>query len=315
MLNLRRLHVLAAVVDAGSVTAAAERLGFTPSSVSQQVNQLERELGMPLLEKSGRGIRPTIAGQALADHAQPLLDSAAAVEDAMSDLREGRVGRVRFASFASAGDSLLPVALAQLRARLPGVHVATSIVEGEQVWEAMRAGRIDVAITLEPYTVTDQPNDGYVRQHLFDDPYRLILPADHPYASQSTIELLDVAGEEWVACVGATGACQDATITVCHQYGFEPRFVAEAAEFPAAQAYVAAGLGISLVPVLALGAVRPGVVVRRLRREPEPRHVWLVVRPAVADLLPIRETVRAIKAAATAHRRALRAETVRSVSA
>ena len=113
MLDLRRLQVLAAVVDTGSVTAAATRLGYTPSSVSQQLSVLERETGVPLLEKNGRGIRPTEAGVLLAEHAEGILRSVSAAETAMTDLREGRSGRVRVMSFTSAGDTLLPTAVAR----------------------------------------------------------------------------------------------------------------------------------------------------------------------------------------------------------
>ena len=119
MLDLRRLQVLHAVVDTGSVTAAATRLGYTPSSVSQQLSVLERETGVPLFEKHGRGIRPTEAGVLLAEHAVGVLRAVSDAEDAMADLREGRSGRVRVMSFTSAGDTLLPTAVAHLRRTRP----------------------------------------------------------------------------------------------------------------------------------------------------------------------------------------------------
>jgi DNA-binding transcriptional LysR family regulator len=303
MLDIRRLQVLAAVVDTGSVTAAATRLGYTPSSVSQQLSVLERETGVPLFEKHGRGIRPTEAGVLLAEHAAGVLRAVSDAEDAISDLREGRSGRVRVMSFASAGDSLLPPAVAHLRRTRPGLHVATTIGETEQAYELLRSNQIELAVVLEPFARGDEPDDDLLRVHLLDDPYRAMLPEGHPLAQEDTVELTDLAHEDWVAAMGGNGFCRDDTIDLCRRAGFCPRFVAQAVEFPAAQAYVAAGIGVGLVPVLALGAVHSGVAIRRLRREPEPRHVWVVTRPTIAATATVAAMVQALRLAAAEHHR------------
>jgi len=303
MLDLRRLQVLVAVVDTGSVTAAATRLGYTPSSVSQQLSVLERETGVPLFEKHGRGIRPTEAGVLLAEHAAGVLRAVSDAEDAMTDLREGRSGRVRVMSFTSAGDTLLPTAVARLRRTRPGLHVATTVGETEQAYEMLRANQIELAVVLEPFALGDEPHDDLLRVHLLDDPYRAMLPEGHPLAESDTVELTDLAHEDWVAAMGGNGFCRDDTIDLCRRAGFTPRFVAHAVEFPAAQAYVAAGIGVGLVPVLALGTVHRGVSIRRLRREPEPRHVWVVTRPAIATTPTVLETVDALRRAASEHER------------
>jgi DNA-binding transcriptional LysR family regulator len=304
MLDLRRLQVFAAVVDTGSVTAAAHRLGFTPSSVSQQVSQLEREVGLALLEKSGRGIKPTSAGLTLAEHAGVVLRTVSDAEDVMSDLREGRTGRVRVVSFASAGDSLMPAAVADLRRTQPGLQVATTIADTDEAYEQLHAGRVDIAMVLEPYGRGDEPVDDLVRIHLLDDPYRVMLPEGHRLAHERLVDLTDLSGEDWVSAVGGNGMCRDETVDICRRAGFIPRFVAQAVEFPAAQAYVATGIGVGLVPVLALGAIHDGVVVRPMRKEPEPRHVWVLTRPSLLDHVPVAHTLRALRAAATEHRKA-----------
>ena len=303
VLDLRRLQVLATVVDAGSVTAAATRLGYTPSSVSQQLSVLERETGVRLFEKHGRGIRPTEAGVLLAEHAIGVLRSVSDAEDAMADLREGRSGRVRVMSFTSAGDTLLPSAVAHLRRTRPGLHVATTIGETEQAHEMLRGNQIELAVVLEPFAKGDEPHDDLLRVHLLDDPYRAMLPEGHPLADGETVELTDLAHEDWVAAMGGNGFCRDDTIDLCRRAGFTPRFVAHAVEFSAAQAYVAAGIGVGLVPVLALGTVHRGVSIRRLRREPEPRHVWIVTRAAIAASATVAETVDALRRASTEHSR------------
>ncbi len=304
MLDIRRLHVLAAVVDTGSVTAAATRLGYTPSSVSQQVSALERDVGIPLLEKHGRGIKATEAGMLLAGHAGIVLRAVSDAEEALDDLREGRSGRVRVMSFSSAGDSLLPAAVAHLRRTQPGLHVATTIGETDHAYELLASSQIDVAVVLEPFGAGEEPDDGLVHLHLLDDPYRAMLPEGHRLAGEDSIELVDLAHDDWVAAMGGNGFCRDDTIDLCRRAGFAPHFVAHAVEFPAAQAYVATGIGVGLVPVLALGTVHRGVVIRPLRREPEPRHVWAVTRPAIATTVPVSTTMQALLVATDEHRRA-----------
>jgi DNA-binding transcriptional LysR family regulator len=304
MLDIRRLLVFSTVVDTGSVTAAAHRLGFTPSSVSQQVSLLEREVGLALLEKSGRGIKPTSAGLTLAEQARVVMRAVTDAEEVMADLREGRTGRVRVVSFNSAGDSLMPSAVADLRQTQPGLQVATSIADTEEAYDQLRASRVEVALVLEPYGPGDEPDDGLVHIHLLDDPYRVMLPEGHRLAGESVVDLTDLSGDDWVSAIGGNGLCRDETVDICRRAGFSPHFVAQAVEFPAAQAYVATGIGVGLFPVLALGLIHDGVVVRPIRKEPEPRHVWAITRPALVEHVPVAQTLKALRKAAAEHRKA-----------
>ena len=301
MIDVRRLQVFAVVVGTGSITAAAAELGFTPSSVSQQMSALERETGVALFEKHGRGIRPTDAGLLLAEHAHNVARAVAGAEEALTDVRDGRTGRVRILSFTSAGDALLPSAVAHLRRSHPGLVVAAVFGENDDAAKMLHDNEIDVALVLEPFAKGEAPDDSLVRVHLLDDPYRAMLPCGHPLAAQDTVELTDLAREDWVAAVGANSSCRTDTVSICRRAGFSPRFVAQALEFPAAQAYVATGIGVGLIPELALGTVHEGVVIRPLRRPPEPRHVWAVIRPQVATSAAVTATVKALKAAARAH--------------
>jgi DNA-binding transcriptional LysR family regulator len=303
MIDVRRLQVFSVVVDTGSITAAAAELGFTPSSVSQQMSALERETGVALFEKNGRGIRPTDAGLMLAEHAQAVARAVAGAEAALADVRDGRTGRVRILSFTSAGDALLPSAVAHLHRTHPDLAVITSFGENEDAVRLLRDSEIDVALVLEPFPKGEAPADSLVRVHLLDDPYRAMLPVDHPLAAHETVDLTELADEDWVAAVGANSSCHTDTISICRRAGFSPRFVAHALEFPAAQAYVATGIGVGLIPELALGTVHEGVVIRPLRSAPEPRHVWAAVRPAVAGTASVTAAVKALKSAAREHER------------
>lgn len=306
MLDIRRLEVLNSVVDTGSITEAAHTLGFTVSSVSQQMTTLESQLDVVLFEKSGRGIRPTAAAVLLAGHAKILLAAVADAERALEDLRLGRKGRLHVVSFPSAGDSLVPPAMAELRKRQPGVLVEASVDEYEGSYERLRAGRADVIVVVEAYGAGGAPTDDLVRVHLFDDPYRLLLPKGHRLARRRSVDVADLATEDWVSTHG-TGYdyVRELTVAAGRRAGFTPRIVAQADEFPATQGYVAAGLGVALAPVLALGAVHAGVVVKRLAHDLPPRHVWAATRPSVATLAPVAAMLRALRGAAAAQRRAM----------
>ena len=292
MLDLRRLHVFVAVVDTGSVTEAAYRLGFTPSSVSQQVAQLEREIGLGTAGEVGprhqAHVCRTDAGGA---GAHGPCRSPAEAESVMADLREGRTGRVRVVSFTSAGDSLMPVVVAELRRTAPGLQVATTIARDRRGVRRASCGSGRRRSRSGAVRQGAEPEDGLVRTHLLDDPFRVMLPSSHRLSKEKVVDLQDLAGDDWIAAVGVNGLGRDETVAICRRAGFSPRFAALTVEFPAAQAYVAIGIGVGLVPALALGTVHEGVVVRPIRNEPEPRHVWALTRPSLVDHVPVAQTL------------------------
>jgi len=298
MLSTRLLQVHRTVVTEGTLTAAAALLGYTVSAVSQQLTQLEHEAGIALYEKAGRGVRPTSAGRALAEHADRILAAVEDAEAALRDLREGRTGRLRVVSFHSAGASLMPPAVAQMRRSMPGLYVLPVVDEAEGALRRLRAGEVDLVVVAEPFGREEAPQDDLVRVHLLDDHYRVLLPADHPLAARRTIDLADLADTDWVVTTAAPGYVDDITVATCRRAGFTPRVVAEGDEFTVTQGYVAAGVGAALVPLLGLETVRPHIVVRRLRQAPEPRHIWVATRPALRDQAAVRRMIAALRAAA-----------------
>lgn len=303
MLTPRLLLVHRTVVGEGTLTAAATALGYTVSAVSQQLSQLEREAGSPLYEKAGRGVRPTAAGLLLAEHAARVLGAIEDAQTALSDLRAGRTGRLRVVSFHSAGESLLPAAITTLRRRTPTLHVMPLVDETDGALKRLRAGDVELVIVVEPFGRGEQPTDDLHRVHLLDDEYRLLLPHDHPLAHRRVIDLADLSATDWIVTTGPADYVREATITACRKAGFTPRLVAEADEFPVTQGYVAAGLGAAIVPLLALGAVREHVLVRRLRTPPQPRHIWIATRPPLTGQPGVRHMISALTAAAAQHRR------------
>ena len=300
MIDVRRLQVLRAVVETGSVSAAAELLSYTPSAVSQQVSALERETGVRLLERVGRGVRPTDAAMLLYEHTTRVLASIRDAEDALSALRAGHIGRIRLGAFPTAGSSLVPGALAAFQALHPNIALDLVVLEPDEAITALRNGSIDVAVTVQTRSPGDVADDGLVHRHLLADPFRVVLPRSHPLAAKRSVDLAVLASERWIGIRSCPGYCQLVVELACSQAGFLPSYAIEADEYPTAQGFVAAGLGVALVPLLALGAsVHPGVAVRRLKGGAQPaRQVWATTRPAVADQAPVRAMLACLQSAA-----------------
>jgi DNA-binding transcriptional LysR family regulator len=297
VLTPRLLVVHRAVLETGTLTAAATDLGYTVSAVSQQLAALEREAGQPLWEKVGRGVRPTPAGVLLGELAVPILAGIEDAETRLDDLRSGRSGRLRVVSFHTAGESLLPSAIAELHRSLPGIVVHPLVDETEGALRRLRAAEVDAVIVVEPYGSGESPDDDLHRTHLLDDEYRILLHADHPLARRRTIDVADLADADWVVTSGPVQYVRTATDDVCRRAGFTPHVVAEGDEFSLTQGYVAVGLGVALAPLIALGAVRRHIAVRRLRPAPEPRHIWLITRPSLAAQPPLRALTDALRRA------------------
>ncbi|MFH8465874.1 LysR family transcriptional regulator [Streptomyces sp. NPDC017991] len=304
MLDVRRMQMLRAVVTSGSVTAAATRLGYTPSAISQQIAVLEKEARTPLLERVGRGVRPTEAGLLLTGYADTIGRQVAEAETALDDLRAGRTGRLAVRYFATAGAALVAPAVARVRAEHPGVQIELKLVDPEDPLPDVREGRADLALVVRPEEegqagegqAAEAGADGVRLVRLLDDPYRAVLPKGHPLAGRRAVALADLAEEPWVGSEWP-GPCLDAQLSACEAAGFRPRFVVESGDYVTAQGFVAAGLGVSLVPRLGLGSRHPGVVVREVRG-PEPvRSIFAAVREAATPTPALRSFLQALREA------------------
>ncbi|GHF05644.1 LysR family transcriptional regulator [Streptomyces spiralis] len=277
MLDVRRLQVLRAVVTSGSVTAAANHLGYTPSAVSQQISALEKQAGVALLERIGRGVRPTAAGKLLTEHAATIGRHVAAAETALADLREGRTGQLTVRYFATVGSTLLAPALADLRERFPGVRIDLRMTDPDDPLPEVTKGHADLAIVVR---ARGTHHEGVQLVHLRDDAYRAVLPKGHRLASKRVINLSDLAEEAWVGSE-TPGPCLDSVVNACAAAGFSPDFAVESGDYATAQGLVAAGLGVALVPEMGLASRHPGVTVLKVRN-PEPiRSIHAAVRTPV----------------------------------
>src|SRR5689334_1466520 len=273
MLDVRRMRVLREVARRGSFSAAAESLAYTQSAVSQQIAALEREAGTRLVDRSARGVRLTDAGRALVEHADVILARLADAEAELEAIAGLRGGRLRLAAFPSAGATMMPEAIARFRARHPAVELTLEPADPEPALVKLRSGDADLVLDI---TGSFRPprEDGIEREHLLDDTMYVALPKGHPLAHKRNLKLEELAEESWI--LGTTGSCPDASIFLhsCQVAGFEPHVAFNSDDYFAIQGFVAAGVGASFIPDLALITVRDDIVVRSLGPRPPVRIIW-----------------------------------------
>ncbi len=293
MLNTARLNVFREVIEHGSFSAAADALSYSQSAVSQAIATLEGEAGAPLIERNRGGVRPTAAGAALAGHIGGILGQIDSAEREVAAIAAGRGGRLRTASFPTAGATLMPGAIAGFRASHPGVELTLAEGEPEEIAPRLRAGEFDLVLLFEFAGVGERLEAGMRRFDLLDDPLHLALPAGHRLARRKRAPRLeDLGAEAWVQ-TAATSACARAVVRACHVAGFEPRVSFESDDYATVQGLVAAGVGVALIPQLALSTVRDDVVIRDLGPEGPTRQVFAATpraaaaTPAVATLLDV----------------------------
>jgi len=263
------------VARCGSLARAADVLSYTPSAVSQQIAVLEREAGIVLLERRGRGVVLTEAGRTLVEHARTILAQLEAAEAALSELAELRRGRLRMASFATAGASVLPLAVDAFRARHPGIELSVMQASPTESVARLREGGLDLALTVD---LDAAPGEGVEVIHLFDDPVQLVMHRDHPLAGKAEIRLEELAHEIWIDVPRLTSGGK-VLARACERAGFEPKVAFESDDYTAIQELVGAGVGLALLPDLALCPPHELVVLRRLGYDAPSRAVQAATRP------------------------------------
>jgi DNA-binding transcriptional LysR family regulator len=283
MLNVGRLRVLKEVAYRGSFSAAADALSYTQSAVSQQVATLEAETGLTLLERHPRGVSLTAAGQTLVGHAEGILARLEAAQAALSAIAGLRGGRLRMASFPTAGATLMPLAIATFRASYPQVELTLAEGEPDEILPRLRAGELDLALLFE-FVEDGAHEEGMIRVELLADPMYLALPREHPLAGRAKLRLSDLADEAWVQ-TSSSSPCARHVVRSCHAAGFEPNVSFESDDYQTVQGLVAAGVGVALIPELALSVVRGDITIRALSPRPPVRQV-IAAAPAGARLVP-----------------------------
>jgi len=292
MLNPTRLKVLQEVVAQGSFSGAADALSYSQSAVSQAIATLEAEVGAPLIERDRRGVRPTAAGAALAHHAEGIFARMEAAEGEVEAIVGGHGGRLRVASFPTAGATLMPQTIARFLAAHPGVEVSLAEGEPEEIAPRLRAGEFDLVLLYEFDGVGERLGAGMRRFELLEDPLFLALPDEHRLAGHRRLRLEQLGEENWIQ-TSAESPCARHVVRSCHAAGFEPRVSFESDDYQTVQGLVAAGVGVALIPELALSTVREDIRIRALHPESPVRNVFAATRrgaattPAVATMLDV----------------------------
>jgi DNA-binding transcriptional LysR family regulator len=301
MLDVRRLRVLCEVARCGSLSSAAAVLGYTQPAVSRQIAVLESEVGLQLLQRLPHGVTLTDAGRLLVDRAEELLVSLNRTEEELRAHASLHGGTLRVATFASGAATVIPVALTRFRDRHPDVELIVSIADPVESLPLLRAGELDLAFSH----VGDAPGDGARGRRsappgglplqtipLFEDPMVVALPAGHPLAAHPELSLPDLAEELWM--LATTDTCPDADLFLdaCAAVDIRPRVAFQYDDYAALLGFVAAGVGISVIPEMVSRSPRPGVVVRALHPPLPPRPISAALpagyrSPAVSAMLEI----------------------------
>ena len=273
-MELRQLEYFLVVAHVGNVTRAAAKLYTSQPSLSRQIQKLEEEIGAPLFDRSKRGMSLTVVGSTFLQYVQRGFDQFEAGRQAVRDLLGPEHGHIRMAFLPAVGADLLPEALAAYRERFPDVQFTLRQSTTLETLRWLRAGEIDLAIaTALPFGM---PEPGLDSAPLLVEELYAALPPNHRLAAESSLDLRALADEPFVLVGGGSGLRRVIEVA-CQQVGFLPRVVVEGEELATVRGLVAAGLGVSLLPGLALhewGRLRPAIVPLRAAPTWTVQVVW-----------------------------------------
>jgi molybdate transport repressor ModE-like protein len=298
MLDVRRLQVLREVARHGSLSAAAAALSYTPSAVSQQIAALEREVGVGLVERGARGAVLTDAGRTLVRHADEIFGRISAAQEELQALAGLQAGRLRFGAFSTAGAVVVPRAVKSFRDRHPDVEVSLVELDPDEAMSQLVTRELDLALVYEFPIVEELPLDDIDYIHLLDDRLYVALPESHRLARRRRLKLSELAGEHWIQGVHR-GSTVGVLPAACRAAGFEPKIVFRSDDHMAVEGFVAAGIGVAVVPQLALATARRDIAIRQLEVEGDllTRRVGVAMPlgsyrpPAVSAMVAILEDI------------------------
>ncbi|MET7754372.1 LysR family transcriptional regulator [Streptomyces sp. NPDC005389] len=283
MIEARRLHILRAVADHRTVTAAAAALYLTPSAVSQQLAALEQETGHRLVDRSARGARLTPAGEILLSHANAVLAQLERAESELAAYGSGEAGTVTVAAFATGIGLVVAPAIRALADSAPGIRVRVRDAEGDESLMMVLDRQVDVAVAVEYRGAPGEDDARLTRVPLYAEPFDAVLPPGHPLAAGERVALGDLAKDAWIG-QSAGNPCHDVTVLACEYAGFTLNPEHSSDDFRAVVALAAASAGVALVPRSALRGVElAGVEVRPIEGVAPTRRVFAAVRRGAED--------------------------------
>ena len=282
--------MLREVVSSGSFSAAAEALHLSQSAVSQQIAALEREVGMPLLERTSGGPKLTPAGKALMDHGDAVITRLEEAERELAQIAGLEGGRLRLACFPSASATLMTRALAVFRQRFPSVELEFSEEEPEESFPGLKRGDFDLVVVFDYPNFPLEFDRDTDAEMVYEEPMWVALPPGHPLAAAKSVRIEDLADEDWL-CGALPSSCRYQVLQLGRDAGFEPRIAFHSEDYNVIKGFVAAGLGVTVLPELA--ADHPEVELRDVRGAKPTRRIWAVTResearpPAAEEMLGI----------------------------
>ncbi|MEU5000025.1 LysR family transcriptional regulator [Streptomyces sp. NPDC021622] len=298
MIEARRLHILRAVADHRTVTAAAAALYLTPSAVSQQLTALEQETGHRLVERGAKGVRLTPAGEILLSHTNAVLAQLERAEAELAAYSSGAAGTVTVASFATGIALVVGPALARLASSAPGIRVQVQDAEGDASLPMVLDRQVDVAVAVEYRGAPGADDPRLTRVPLYAEPFDAVLPVTHRLAAAERVPLAELAKDAWIGPF-AGNPCHDVVILACEAAGFQPLLEHWSDDFRAVVALASAGVGVALVPRSALkGMDVSGVVIRPVDGVAPTRRVFAAVRCGAEEHPLIRPVLDALGEAA-----------------
>ena len=274
MLDSRRLGVLVEVARRGSFSAAAAELGYTQPAVSRQIAMLEAEVGTVLVRRVPLGAVLTDAGRLLVARAEAILARLADAEAELRALAGLEGGTLRFATFPSAAASVVPLAVARFRERYPEIELNIAMAEPDDSVPRLRAGEFDLALSHDRML---NSSSGLELVHLFEDPMYVAMPVTHRLRHARSLSLSDFADEPWM--LATTQSCPDARLFLrsCHEAGFEPQIAFQNDDYSAILGFVAAGVGVAVIPDMVCRGAREDVAIRELDPAPPSRPIMAVL--------------------------------------
>ncbi|MET7699347.1 MULTISPECIES: LysR substrate-binding domain-containing protein [unclassified Streptomyces] len=295
--DIKKLQILRTLRERGTVTATARALLLTPSAVSQQLTNLAKQLGVPLLEAQGRRVRLTDAAELVLRHAEAVFEQLERADADLTAYVQGEAGEVRVGAFSTAVPALVVPAVRALRTAHPGISVQVRESEAAEAYELLGAGSVDLALSLAAQAPS-AADARFTRVPLLADPLDLALPRGHALARADHVRLADFAAEPWI--FGGSGPWSDITRAACEAAGFTPHQGHSAAGWTAILAMVEAGMGVALVPRMACVRRdgRDGVLMRELDRDRPHRHVVAAVRRGAEDAPAVGRVLDALRAVA-----------------
>jgi DNA-binding transcriptional LysR family regulator len=301
--DMQRLRTFALVTDLGSISAAASVTGYTQSAVSQQLAALEREMGLSLVDRTVRPLRPTPAGAVLRPHVERVLAALGGAEAAADDLRGG-TQRLRLAAFPSALASFVPAAVRELRRAHSELIVEVLQLEAQEAIERLHSGDADLAVIDHMPGVAVPETGGLQRRRLLVDHIYVVLPDGHRLAGRDTVSLADLENQPLILPRRGTptGRFRSVVEHLCAQAGFTPRVAYELDDLPAVQAFVAAGIAIVPVHGLILSTMRPGATARPLAEQPAGSRTVEALAPTTPPTPMVDELLDRLADAARAYR-------------